>query len=529
MAFQHSNRLTAHWQPKHLTGNAKAVAQYLASNIQSKGEYAGRYFHSGEKIAEALGISLKTTYKAIGQLLAIGLFDYETIHRGSRLRTYSLALECPNDCQATNHYTKLEKALRAPLALAEVLEPLGNSDYIDTPLIGNSDYTYRELLNREIDIDIETLSGFDYETIYLKAISEALASVADKTANHITLLALIQKQPGLVVSKAKEILAKHSHKHPEAYLSKIAKKTPESLLETSDTSEAKEWPEALTNILRLNALYLRGVTSEEAVYDEYLRGSGAIPNDLYEIAKATAGTANSLEHLVAETRAKFYGFDLEHFSAEPLEIALSEWRGARRGEWGTDLEGYAEAERLDGQRLEYQRAFDKKQAELVEAWLKANPDGSLDTYLAGEQIEALEAERWANPELSAEREHYSRLILAEIVGLPEMETLDEYLTSNETLEQSVLPQLKAEALEFYNAFPKRPEGQSRMLATIKVWCEARKRYTHREIMDTLSRSFLGSAPQFTPWITSWLKDLTSDKETYGDWYVEPENRIAKNF
>lgn len=528
MAFQHLNRLTAHWQPQHLTGNAKAVALYLASNIQSKGEWANRYFHSGEKIASDLGMSLKTAYKALGQLIAVGLFEAETIHRGSRLRTFSLALDCPEGCQANNHYTKLEKSGRGLKALAEVSEPLGNFDYIDTPLIGNSDYTYREELNREIDIDIET-SGFDFETIYLKAITEALASVSDKSANQITLLALIQKQPDLVAKNAKAILGERKPKHPEAYLAKTAINSPESLLETSDTSEAQEWPEAHTNILRLNALDLKGVTGEAELYDEHLRGSGAIPNDLYEISKTGSGTPNSLEHLVAECRAKFYGFDLEHFSAEPLEVALSEWRGARRSEWGTDLEGFVEAERLDLARQQYQEAFDKKQAELVEAWLEANPDGSLDTYLTGEQIEALEAERWANPELSGNREHYSRLILAEIRDLPALETLDEYLTSNETLEQSVLPQLQREFDELYSAFPKRPEGQSRKDATLKAWVTARKRFTHRFLMDNLSSSFLGSEPQFTPWITTWLKDLASDKEAYDEWYVEPENRITRDF
>ena len=528
MAFQHLNRLLAHSPLKDLTGNAKAVALYLASNIQNKGKWANLYFHSGDKVAEALGMSRKTAYKALGQLIASGLFEAETIHYGSTLRTYRLALECPEDCQATNHYTKLEKALKGSHALAEVSEPSGNNDHSDTPQSGKNDHTYREAFKRDIDIDIENLSGFDYETIYLKAVIEALASVTDKTANQLNLLALIQEQPDLVATKAKAIVGERNPKHPEAYLAKTATNSPESLLETSDTSEAKEWPEAELNILRLNALDLKGVTSEQEVYDEYLIGSGAIPNDLYEIAKATGKRYLSLAHLVADTRAKFYGFDLEGFSLEPLAIDLSEWRGVRRGDWGADLEGFTEAEKLDLARLEYQKAFDSKQADLVEAWLQANPDGSLDSYLAGEQIEALELERWANPELSASREHYSRLILAEIRDLPELETLAEYLTSNETLEQVVLPAVKAEFLEFWNAYPSRPEGKGRKVTAVKAWCEARKLNTHRVLMSDLSRAFLGTEPAFIAWPSSWLKGY-ADSATFDEWYVEPENRIGKDF
>lgn len=528
MAYQHLNRLLAHSPFKDLTGNAKAVALYLASNIQSKGDWANLYFHSGDKVAEALGMSRKTAYKALGQLIASGIFEAETIHYGSTLRTYRLALECPEDCQAKEHYTKLEKALRGSHALAEVSEQSGNNDHSDTPQSGKNDHTYREAFKRDIDIDIKNLSGFDLEKVYLNAISEALTSVTDKTANHLRLLALIQEQPDLVASMAQAIVGERNPKHPEAYLAKTALNSPESLLETSDTSEAREWPEADLNILRLNALDLKGVTSEQEVYDEYLLGSGAIPNDLYGIAKATGQRYLSLAHLVADCRAKFYGFDLEGFSTEPLAIDLSEWRGNRRADWGTDLDGYAEAEKLDLARLEYQKAFDSKQANLVEAWLQANPDGSLDTYLAGEQIEALELERWANPELSGSREHYSRLILAELTELPDLETLADYLTSNETLEQSVLPELQAEFLEFWNAYPSRPDGKGRKVTALKAWCEARKLNTHRVLMSDLSRAFLGTEPAFIAWPVSWLKTY-ANSATIDEWYVKPENRVARDF
>jgi hypothetical protein len=532
MAFQHLNRFVAHSTLTDLTGNAKAVGLYLTANIQAQGDWANRYFHSGEKIAEALGMSRKTAYKALGQLIASGLFEAETIHSGSTLRTYSLALDCPEDCQAKNHYTKLERSLRASQALAEVSEPNGKKGLAEVCLSGKNDHTYREAFKRDIDIDIKNLSGFDFESIYLRAVLEALASVAetDKTANQLKLSALIQKQPDLVASKVNDLLAEYSPGNPEAYLSKIATNSPESLLETSDTSGAKEWPEAELNILRLNAQDITGITGEQEVYDEYLRASGAIPNDLYEIAKATGQRFRSLERLVADSRAKFYGFDLEGFSSEPLALALSEWRGARRGEWGTDLEGYTEAERLDGERLEYQKVFNAKQEAVAQAWLEANPDGELDNSLAGEQIEALEAERWSNPELNADREHYSRLILAEIRELPELETLDEYLTSNETLEQIVLPQLQSEFLEFWNAYPARPQGKGRRVTAVKAWCEVRQLQTHRSLMEDLSRAFLGTEPAFIAWPSSWLKKYSeTSKAVEADWYVEPENRIARDF
>lgn len=529
MTFHHLNRFVAHSPLRDLTGNAKAVALYLAANIQNKGQWANRYFHSGEKIAEALGMTKKTALNALGQLLALGLFEAETIHYKSRLRTYRLAVECPEDCQAKNHYTKLEKSERASEALAEVSEQRGNNYSTNEEQRGKNYSTYREAFKRDIDIDIET-SGFDYETIYLRAVTEALAAVSDKSANQLKLSALIQEQPGVVAKRSEAIIGERKPKHPEAYLAKTATNSPESLLETSDSSEAKEWPEALTNILRLNALDLKGVTSEEAVYDEYLRGSGAIPNDLYEIAKATAGTAHSLAHLVAETRAKFYGFDLEHFSAEPLELALSEWRGSRRSEWGTDLDGYAAAERLDGERLEYQRAFEKKQEAVAQAWIEANPEAGLEGSAAEEQIDALEAERWTNPELSADREHYSRLILAELRDLPQLETLDEYLTSNETLEQSVLPQLQREFEEFWNAYPARPEGKGKKVAALRAWVTARKNYRHSSLMEDLSRSFLGSEPKFTQWPSSWLKGYTATSDSSdSEWFVKPEDRVTRDF
>lgn len=519
MAYQHANRLTAHWLPKTLRASTKLVAKHLAENIQAEGELAGRFYHSAEKIAAELGLGEKTTYRALGELVEAKLFDSEVLnmHRATGLRTYSLAIECPPECADTaKHYTPLERAARPQVQKIAT----GQNDHSDTPPTGQNDQPYKELLNKEIDIDIENSPSFVSENlaaIYLESIRKALAEVKTETANHLLLKDCLEANPGLVAVDALRI-GQLATKNPEAYLAKTAQETPESLLVafraalvTDTDNNTKEWPASLKRVLVDNALDILGEREEaQKVYDEYLFASGAIPSDLVEIAKTNPGYL-SLEYLVAECRAITYGLPLYGLEMNPLAIQLGDFEKPLKADFGTNLEAYEKALELHEKRLEYQAAFDSRQADLVETWLQVHQDSDLEAALESEQIEALEAERLANPELQGDREHYARLILAELYELPALETLTDYLASGENLESVIVPQLQTEFEEFWNAYPSRPEGKGRKIAALKAWCEARKTYDHSELMNDLRGAFFGVEPAFIPWPTSWLNAYENDQ------------------
>jgi hypothetical protein len=513
MAYQHANRLTAHWLPKTLKASTKLVAKHLAENIQAEGELAGRFWHSAEKIAAELGLGEKTTYRALGELMEAKLFDCEVlnIHRATGLRTYSMAIECPPDCTDTaKHYTPLERAARPQVQKVATSQ----NDHSDTPTTSQNDQPYKELLNKEIDIDIEnspSLISENLAAIYLESIRKALAGVETETANHLLLKTCLEANPALVAVDALRI-SQRATKNPEAYLAKTAKETPESLLEavraslvTDTDNQSKEWPVALKRVLLDNALDIVGERGEaQKLYNEYLFGSGAIPTDLVAIAETNFVGYPSLEHLVADCRAISYGFNDIRLNLNPLVIELADFEKPLKADFGTALDAYTEALELHEKRLAYQAAFDSRQPDLVEAWLQVHNDSDKEAALKSEQIEALEAERMANPELSGDREHYARLIMTELHNLPALETLTDYLASAENLQSVVVPQLQTEFEEFWNAYPSRPEGKGRKIAALKAWCEARKTYDHHELMSELRGSFFGVEPAFIPWPTSWL-------------------------
>jgi hypothetical protein len=195
----------------------------------------------------------------------------------------------------------------------------------------------------------------------------------------------------------------------------------------------------------------------------------------------------------------------------PLAIELGEFEKPLKHDFGANLEAYKKALELHEKRLEYQAAFDSRQAELVETWLQVHQDSDLAAALESDQIEALEAERLANPELQGDPEHYARLILAELYELPALETLTESLASGENLEKVIVPQLQTEFEEFWNAYPSRPEGKGRKIAALKAWCDARKTFDHSEIMNDLRGAFFGVEAAFIPWPTSWLNAYEHDE------------------
>jgi hypothetical protein len=519
MAYQHANRLTAHWLPKNLRVSTKLVAKHLAENIQAEGELAGRFWHSAEKIAAELGLAEKTTYRALGELLEAKLFDYEVLnkHRDTGLRTYSLAIECPPECADTaKHYTPLERAARPQVQKVSTSQ----NDHSNTPPTSQNDQPYKELLNKEIDIDIEnspSLISENLAAIYLESLRKALAEVETETANHLLLKTCLEAKPCLVAVDALRV-GQLATKNPEAYLAKTAQETPESLLVavraslvTDTDNNTKEWPASLKRVLVDNALDILGEREEaQKVYDEYLFASGAIPSDLVEIAKTNPGYL-SLEYLVAECRAITYGVPLCGLQDSPLAIELGEFEKPLKHDFGANLEAYEKALELHEKRLEYQAAFDSRQAELVETWLQVHQDSDLAAALESDQIEALEAERLANPELQGDPEHYARLILAELYELPALETLTDYLASGENLEKVIVPQLQTEFEEFWNAYPSRPEGKGRKIAALKAWCDARKTFDHSEIMNDLRGAFFGVEAAFIPWPTSWLNAYEHDE------------------
>jgi len=522
MTFHDANRLTAHWQPKELTSTAKLVALYLAQNIQAEGTYAGRYFHSGDLLSADLGIGRKTAYKAIGSLLAAGLFEAETIHRGTRLRTYSLALDCPADCQANNHYTALGLAGRASAAP----EPSGQNDHIDTPLSSQNDHTYRETTNRaDIDIDIETFASFSFEKldqIYLQVVTKALGTIENKTANHLLLDTALVVNPALVLVDARAVAAKAKNS-PEAYLAKTTINSPESLLETfraatstEPTIDPREYNDAEVSLIRSVALDVVGERqNEQKRYNDYLLASGAIPPELVEIVQAQMNDSygqdrfTSLEAAVADALSVKHSIRVDLTLDPALSVVVHEGSFApERHYFGADADSYEAALRLDRKRQEYQEAFDAKQAEIVETWLQVHTDQALEDALKFDQIEANEQARAANPELAVDREHYQRLILNELWKLPPIETLADFLGGNENLNVAT-ETLASEFTDFWHAYPARPEGKGRKIAALKAWLETRKVIGHKQIMSELNDA--PTSGEFVKWPTSWLEAIRSEK------------------
>jgi hypothetical protein len=521
MTYHHANRLVAHWQPKDLTATAKLVALHLAQNLQAEGTYAGRYFHSGDLLSKELGLDIKTTYTALGSLVAAGLFEAETIHRGTRLRTYSLALDCPPDCQANNHYTALEIAGR----VSTETEPIGKNALIDTPLIGKNAYTYRELTNKEdLDIDIETFTSFSFEKldqIYLQVVSKALGTIENKTANHLLLDTALVVNPALVLVDARAVAAKAKNS-PEAYLAKTTINSPESLLETfraaTSTEPAidpRQYTEAEVSLIRSVALDVVGERqNEQKLYNDYLLASGAIPPELVDIVRAQMNDCYGQDRFTSLVGAVAGALSVKHsirvdLKLDPsLSVVVHEGSFApERHDFGADADSYEAALRLDRKRQEYQEAFDAKQAEIVETWLQVHTDQALEDALKLDQIEANEQARAANPELAVDREHYARLILTELHQLPAIETLADFLGGNENLNVAS-ETLATEFMEFWHSYPTRPEGKGTKKAALKAWLETRKVIGHKQIMTELINT--PTSGEFVKWPTSWLEALRSE-------------------
>jgi hypothetical protein len=355
----------------------------------------------------------------------------------------------------------------------------------------------------------------------LQTIRTTLDKLETASATHLLLKACLEARPDLVAIDALRV-AKQADTSPEAYLAKTTRETPESLLKASRASlptnqepDPKEWPADLQSVLVAHALDIKGTQTEQGLYNEYLLGSGAIPSDLVAIAQASGMNYISLEHLVADCRSIAYGLEFRGYDPDSVSIDLGDFERPRRADFGSDLVGYYKACELWVKRENYRATYDQKQAELVETWLAVHSDETRAAALKSEQLEALESERLANPELQADPEHYSRLICDEIRHLPQLDTLTEYLAGDDHLQSVTLPQLRTEFEAFWNAYPSRPKpvARGRKKVALEAWCKARITKSHAYLMRELDGSFFGTEESFIPFPATWLADTASASQT----------------
>jgi hypothetical protein len=124
LAYQHYNRLIAHWQPKikpegsglafgskeryrSLTPGAVAVAQFVAQHLNSE---TNTYPISQKTLVIKLGLAKSTIGLALDELVAWGIFTRERAHY-EKPYAYRLAVDCSEDCEHLEiHYTKSELA-----------------------------------------------------------------------------------------------------------------------------------------------------------------------------------------------------------------------------------------------------------------------------------------------------------------------------------------------------------------------------------------------------------------------------------
>jgi hypothetical protein len=555
MTFHHYNRLVSHWhdvrlkndkgetlfdkqgQPKPLTLAAKSIAQHLAANLRSDGEFANSWYHTGEAIAEELGINRSTAYIAIKHLLSSGVFDCRKINKEG-LRAYSLLIECPEDCQDATHYTELEKAARDGLTKPgslPLVEPIADKQCLvkadserripqtATHLSEtDSPNTYRESINKqEKEIDIKTLSSFESNNLdrlqksYVLLIQKAVARVKNKSAEHSRLADYLLTNPELIMVSALGLIDKHKPDSNEAYLTSIATNSPLELLRAyhevmnlTDAPRGDLWPEVEENLVRQAAKKIADwdLTDLKTEYNEYLLGSGLVPEDLVADIKsyldrhlADWGDSqgfDSLAEMVAEFRSLQNGFELLSltdnkvifYSDEDLEPPYA---SAFSG--GKTSEKYLAALDLYKKREAYRESFYKRQDDFIKS-LGLDPfHDDIDPLLNSDFIKNLEAERASNPELNGDAKHYAALIEAELRALPECQTFDQRLASSEIFEGVIIPRIKAEFQEFWRAYPESSYGfnstKGRRITALKAYLHTREIYaSHDYIMTELNTS-----------------------------------------
>lgn len=542
MAYQHSNRLTAHWQPKNLTPSARSVALYLAQNIRGEGNYAGLFFNSGEQIALALQINPSSAYSAVRQLLAAGYFTYQVLpeHARTGLRTFSLALDCPPTCpNIQTHYSALELAARPQLTEIDLSDFL---EYSDTPVKFSQANTltpvefpraYKELTNKEIDLDIEPVGSKFSETELAARLEKVILTLvethlqtSDTSINHTRLLEAVTNEPRAVALKAVAIIAERQPKNPEAYIRSIVANDPGALLEVGENSG---YPVALVSLFRNNLDALEKGRSSfsnpfqcSLLYGTYLIENGFVPSELIEIAKARAndlyraleqGRWNTLADLVGECIGATYG--LEYKSG----FSGNHDRYNRLDLFGNDAQAYALAVERSKERLDYQALAETD----FEDYLRQKYPGATNLYRVRTDEDYLIAEkirdtyREANPALYGDAEYYNALIEPQLSALdPNAPTFEEYrkITEPETTEQ-LLEKTLAEWSEFWNAYPTRADGRKGTEYTAaQAWIKARHSVTANGILEHLKDYAYATDREYVKFPNKWLEveyDLNPDK------------------
>jgi hypothetical protein len=541
MAYQHANRLTAHWQPKNLTPSARSVALYLAQNIRGEGNYAGLFFNSGEQIALALQINPSSAYSAVRQLLAAGYFTYQVLpeHARTGLRTFSLALDCPPTCpNIQTHYSALELAARPQLTEIDLSDFL---EYSDTPVKFSQANTltpvefpraYKELTNKEIDLDIEPVGSKFSETELAARLEKVILTLvethlqtSDTSINHTRLLEAVTNEPRAVALKAVAIIAERQPKNPEAYIRSIVANDPGALLEVGENSS---YPVAIVSLFRNNLDAIEAGHRSSKLFDHpreygtYLIENGFVPSELIEIAKARAndraralalGKWNTLADLVGECIGATYG--LEYKSG----FSGAEDRFSRLDLFGNDAQAYALAVERSKARLDYKALAETD----FEDYLRQKYPGqknlhsvkTREDYFTYQTLDEQYAE--ANPALYGEAEYYNALIEPQLSALdPNAPTLEEWLkiTERETTEQ-LLEKTLAEWSEFWNAYPARADGRKGTEYTAaQAWIKARHSVTANGILEHLKDYAYATDREYVKFPNKWLEveyDLNPDK------------------
>jgi hypothetical protein len=263
MAYQHLNRLQAHWgeflAETKLSGDQRAIALVIASRINQE----TNHYHLSAKTLSKYTLSSPTTiYTATAKLEALGLFEITRAGKRSP-KDFRLLLECPETCQARaiDHYTETElqerperwnKAAPKQEQLNDYQTEYTNSrgteytnlesEYTNPRL---TEYTNPRLTNKElIKKNKENINKNEFEILVISNALKDLAKSNQYTKEHELLQTALEGNRVEVLERAQEITKTATN--PEPYLTQIIKTNPLSLLKkTSEQVHKAKHPRNL--------------------------------------------------------------------------------------------------------------------------------------------------------------------------------------------------------------------------------------------------------------------------------------------
>jgi hypothetical protein len=249
LSYHHYLRLEAH-APKaygSLTPTTRLVAITIASHLNKN---KNQYRISAETLSGYARASRAQVDKAIKDLVAAGIFEVSQSGKRSP-RNFKLLVECPESCKArpVDHYTKTELRARGAdsVALAEsevhssqeLLHSFEPEVHSFDPVIPQNLATNRD--DRELDRDINKDDDHFIFSMISKSL-KAMEKTGDLSPDHTHLKAVLDSDPGLVITHARRIMETATG-NPETYLKSAIKKYPKSLTKKpnseKDTSIAK--------------------------------------------------------------------------------------------------------------------------------------------------------------------------------------------------------------------------------------------------------------------------------------------------